>query len=311
MRSGLGAAAGGPPGRGRAGRVATALLVGVVTAALAACESGAPTAAPTPTRAPDPTPTTTRYDLRTTIWYAGLVLHFGEAIATLDERGGPVTLGLRLDNTGTEAAELNGKIWLVVNGERIEPTRESRVPTVPGKGSAGAVLTYELQGIDEVDEAVIEVGDEPLHVARVPLTPAAGTPVAFEPIALELKGAQTAGSVRITLRTGLLRWDLPDWLEELDAGLRALTLTYDVTYAGDFSGGLAFTGDNVALRLPDGKRVEARKDGHSQSIELIGARKTKKDLFSRFEIPAGATGKFALLVRSGSTERAIEFTIED
>lgn len=300
MRTGLGA-----------WRLATALLVALIAATLAACEPGAPSAAPTPTRAPEPTPVTTRYQLGTTVWYAGLVLHFGEATASLDERGGPVTVGLRLDNPGEESADLNGRIWLVVDGERIEPTRESKVPNVPGKGSAGAVLTYELQGIDEVEEAVIEVGDAPLHIARIPLTSAAGTPVVFEPIVLELGGTQTAGSVRIALRSGVLRWDLPDWLEELDADLQALTLAYDVTYAGDFSGGLAFTGDNVALRLPDGKRVAARKDGHSQSIELIGARKTRKGLFSRFEIPAGATGKFALIVRSGSTERAIEFTIGD
>ena len=50
----------------------------------------------------------------------------------------------------------------------------------------------------------------------------------------------------------MLRWDLPDWSQELDASLEALTLTYDVTYTGDFAGGFAFTGDNVALRLPDG-----------------------------------------------------------
>lgn len=301
----------GSRGAARSGRAGTMLLVAIVAAILAACEPGAPSAAPTPTRAPEPTPTTTRYAIRTTAWYAGLVLHFDEATATLDERGGPVTIGLRLDNPGEDAAELNGRIWLVVDGTRIEPTRESKVPTVPGKGSAGAVLTYELQGIDAVADAVIEVGDEPLHVARVPLTPEAGDPVVFEPIALELRGAQTAGSVRITLRSGVLRWDLPDWSQELDAGLQALTLTYDVTYAGDFSGGLAFTGDNVALRLPDGTVVDARKDGHSQSVELIGARKTRKGLFSRFEIPAGATGEFALLVRSGSAERAIKFTIGD
>lgn len=292
-------------------RPGAAVLAAILVVTLGACEPAAPSAAPTPTRAPEPTPTTTLYPLRTTAWYEGLVLHFGDATATLDERGGPVTVGLRLDNPGEEAAELNGRIWLVVNGERLEPTRESVVPSVPGKGSAGAVLTFELQGIDEVDEAVVEVGDEPLHVVRIPLTPAGGAPVVFEPIALELRGAQTAGSVRITLRSGVVRWDLPDWSEELDAGLQALTLTYDVTYVGDFSGGLAFTGENVALRLPDGKIVNPRKDGHSQSVELIGARKTKKGLFSRFEIPAGASGTFALLVRSGSTERAIKFTIGD
>ena len=119
----------------------------------------------------------------------------------------------------------------------------------------------------------------------------------------------TAASLKVTLRGGLLRSDLPDWWQELGAKLEALTLTYDVTYTGDFAGGLAFTGENVALRLPDGSVIAARRDGHSQSVELIGSRKTKKGLFSRFEIPTGLTGSFALLVRNSGTERTIKFTI--
>jgi hypothetical protein len=97
----------------------------------------------------------------------------------------------------------------------------------------------------------------------------------------------------------------------MPATLRVITVTYDATYNGSFAGGFPFTGENVALRLPNGDVVEARRDGHSQSIELIGAKKTKKNLFSRFEIPADATGEFALLVRSGSTSKAIPFTLEE
>jgi len=129
-------------------------------------------------------------------------------------------------------------------------------------------------------------------------------------VALALSGSATSGTLKLTLRAGLLRWDLPDWSQELDASLQALTLTYDATYSGGFTGGFAFTGDNVALRLPDGTVVAPRRDGHSQSVELIGAKKTKKGLSSRFEIPAGLTGQFNLLVRNGSTEKSIPFTIE-
>jgi hypothetical protein len=143
----------------------------------------------------------------------------------------------------------------------------------------------------------------------VPLTPSAGAVAAFQPQALTLKGTGAAADLKISLTSGGLRWDLPDWSQELDASLAALTLTYDVTYTGTFSGGFAFTGDNVALRLPNGKVVSPRADGHSQSIELIGAQKTKKGLFSRFEVPSGMSGKFALLVKNGSTTKAIVFTI--
>jgi hypothetical protein len=297
-----------------ASSIRSLVLLVAVAATLAGCfDDEGPSAAPTPTRAPEPTPITTTYQLGMTAWYAGLILHFDAAIVTLDERGGPVVVGLRLDNPGTEPAQLNGKIWLVVAGTRMEATRESRLPTVPAGGSAAAILTYELQGIASVEDAVIEIGDAPLHVATIPLRPTTGVATLFEPRELNLSSArpETAGAVRIVLKKGLLRWDLPDWLQELDAGLQALTLTYDVVYAGDFAGGLAFTGDNVQLRLPDGTRVDPRADGHSQSVELIGPRKAKKSLFSRFEIPAGTTGEFALMVRSGSQEKAIEFTIED
>ncbi len=291
-----------------------ALLLAVLATTLAGCFDDPPaSAAPTPTRAPEPTPTTMTYPLRMTAWFAGLIVHVDSATATLDERGGPVLVGIRIENPGTEPAELNGKIWLVVNGEELEPTRESKLPTVPPESSAGAVLTYELQGISSVDDAVLRIGTAPQHVATIPLTPAAGEPLLFEPRTYSFSRStpETANNVRIALKRGLLRWDLPDWLQELDADLQALTLTYDVTYVGEFAGGFAFTGDNVQLRLPDGERVDPRPDGHSQSVELIGAGKTKRNLASRFEIPAGTTGRFALMVRSGSTEKAIEFTIED
>jgi hypothetical protein len=82
-----------------------------------------------------------------------------------------------------------------------------------------------------------------------------------------------------------------------------------VTNNGTFTGGYAFTGGNVALRLPDGTVVETRRDGHSQSIELIGAHQTKRGLSSRFEIPAGTTGKCTLLVRNGESNDTISLTI--
>ena len=292
------------------GRLGAAAALALVAATLAGClDAATPSAAPTPTRAPDPTPTVTTYELGTTVWYEGLLLHFDRAVATLDDRGGPVEVMLRIENPEAEVGELDGRIRLSIGTIRADATRESVVPTVPAEGTVSVVMTFELQGVVSADTAVIEVGDAPLHIAKVPLTPAAGPPVVFEPLSFELTGAATSADLRITLRRGLLRWDLPDWSQELGAGLQALTVTYDASYVGSFAGGLAFTRDNVVLRLPDGSIIGARRDGRSQSAELIGAGKTRKNLFSRFEIPAGATGRFALLVRNAGTEKAIPFTI--
>jgi hypothetical protein len=277
---------------------------------IAGCGDGqVPSAAPTATPVPEPTPVSKTYELGTAVWYEGLVVTVDRVTSLLDARGGTVDVLVGIANPNPDAADLDGAITLVAGDVRVEPTRDSNVPQVPGNGSVATILTFELQAVASVDDAILEIGGPPEHVGRVPITPAAGDPLTFEPQELALEGSAQASSLKIALAGGLLRWDLPDWGEELNAGLQVLTLTYNVTYAGDFAGGLAFTGDNVALKLPDGTVVGARRDGHSQSVELIGPRKTKKGLFSRFEIPAGTTGTFALLVRMSGTDKPITFVI--
>ena len=256
-----------------------------------------------------PTPKTTAYQLGTDVWYEGLVLHMDLATAVLDSRGGTVDIAFRIENSGAEPSDLDARMTLVVAGNRIAPTRESHVPTTPAGETALALLSFELQEIASAEDGLLEIGSDPDHIAKVPFGPKGGKAVTFEPVQLKPTGTGTAGSLRVALRSGVIRWDLPDWSQELTEDLRALTLTYDATFTGTFPGGLAFTGDNVALRLPNGKVVDSRPDGHSQSVELIGAGKTKRGLMSRFEIPAGMTGKFALIVKSGGTQRAIGFTI--
>ena len=298
----------------RHGRVARVAALAIGATLLAACiDAPVPSATPTQTHSPEPTPTTTTYQLGATIWYEGLIIHVDDAVATLDQRGGPVEVRIRIENPGDDEGELDGRIRLLVDATSkdppVEATRESKVPTIPAHGIAGALMTYELQGIASVDKGVVLIGEDLQHVARIPLTAAGGDLLDFEPVALSVSGAATAGDLRLTLRSGVLRWDLPDWSQELVAGLDALTLTYDGTYLGSFSGGFAFTGDNVRLHLPNGTVIGPRRDGHSQSIELIGAGKTKRGLFSRFEIPTGMTGRFGLIVRTGKTSKTIAFDL--
>ncbi|HJP88942.1 MAG TPA: hypothetical protein VJ850_07915 [Candidatus Limnocylindrales bacterium] len=291
----------------------TARLAGLFAAsvmAVAACGDDVPSVVPTPTATPEPTAAVKTYQLGTTVWYEGLKIEVVSVTATLDQRGGPVEVLLHLENATTEDSSLDGPVSLLIGTVRADPVRDSTVPDMPAGATGAATLSYELQGISSIDKAVLEIGSGPLHVARVPLTSEAGSAIVLEPQEIALTGNGTSGTLKLTIHKGELRWDLPDWSQELDASLQALTITYDATYSGDFSGGFAFTGDNVALKLPDGTVVRARRDGHSQSVELIGAKKTKKGLTSRFEIPAGLTGTFALLVRNGTNaEKAIPFRI--
>jgi hypothetical protein len=170
-------------------------------------------------------------------------------------------------------------------------------------------MTYELQGVSSVENGSVQVGVAPSHVAFVPLRAGSGTPVTLEPQVLPLTGTGTAGDLRLVLTGGLQRWDLPDWWEELPADRQAITVDYNATFLGGFPGGFAFTGENVALRLPDGTDVPPRADGHSQSVELIGAGRTKRGLFSRFEIPASVAGEVSLVVTNGDEEALIPLVI--
>jgi hypothetical protein len=278
--------------------------------AVAGCLGDAPpSVAPTPTREPEPTPTTTTYDLATSVWYEGILISVNRAVATLDQRGGPVTVELELANSSVDEMELKATIYLVVGDSRIAPTRESKIPPLPAEAEVAAAMTYELQGISSADAATIEIGDPPDHVGIVPLTPSAGTAVTLQPRVLTLAGEGAAGDLEITLTGGVQRWDLPDWSQELAADRQAITVTYDATFTGGFPGGFPFTGENVALRLPDGTDVAPREDGHSQAIELIGAGRTKRDLFSRFEIPASVRGFISFVVTDGDEEQLIPLAI--
>ena len=265
---------------------------------------------PTPTRAPEPTPTISTYVPDVTVWYEGLVLTLERVVAELDAFGGPVTASVHIENPGADLGELNGPIRFVIGETVIEPTRESVVPSVPAGGSADVVLEYDVQGMSSISAAVVQVGEDSFHLGRVPLTAEGGDTTTLEPRALELRGTGTAGTLRATLRKGLLRWDLPDWSEELDVSKAALTVTYDVTYIGSFTGGYPFTGDNIRLRLPNGTVVGPRRDGHSQSVELIGRGKTKANLSTRFEIPSGMYGQYRLIIKDQAAEKAIPFTIK-
>ena len=294
-------------------RVATPRLAAIAGIAMiaAGCLGDAPASfAPSPTREPEPTPVTTTYDVGGTVWYEGLILHIDRVTAVLDARGGPVDLALRVDNPNVDAAELQATIFLRIDGIPIQPTRESRIPPIPAEGQVSTSLTYELQGVTSIDAATVQVGAVPNHAGFVPLTSAGGAAVTLEPVPLVLTGTGTAGDLQITLKEGLQRWDLPDWSQELPVDRQVILVTFDATFVGDFTGGFPFNAaTNLALRLPDGTDVPPRPDGHYRPVELIGAGRTKRNLTTRFEIPASVSGQVSFVVLVDDEEQLIPLVI--
>lgn len=287
--------------------------IALVPFLVAGClDATTPSPTPTPTRPPDPTPIVSTYELGATVWYAGFVVTFERATALLDPRGGSVTVEMLLENAGTgELGSLPGPIRLVVGEEAFEPTRESEIPGVEPGATTAATIEFDVIGHGSVVGAAIVVGRAGEHQPSIPLGPDAGEVVAFQPLALDAAGSGSAGQLRLRLRSAELRWDLPDWAQQLPESSASLTVIYDVTYTGSFAGGHPFTAENVALRLPDGTVITARPDGRSQSIELIAPGKTKRSLRTRFEIPAGTSGEVAVVVIDGDARSRVELSLPD
>jgi hypothetical protein len=285
----------------------------VITVALATaltgCFADATPPPATPTPAPLATPVITFYRIDTTIWVEGFVVTVRSATASLDAKGGTVTVDLGVANPGIDTATLDAPMDVAAGDKTFELVNGTEQPEIPAGAQVDLNVAFDVIGQSTIDNGILRIGRPRDHRVAVPLRIDRAIPVTLEPQTADLKGGVTSGSVKVALRHREVRWDLGDWYLELPLATEALIVTYDVSYVGDFSGGYAFTGANIALRLPDGALVSPRPDGHSQSIVLIGLHKTVKTLFSRFEIPSGLTGKFALIVTDGSTHKAATFQI--
>jgi hypothetical protein len=287
-------------------------LVGLVVAsvlAVAACGPEELASPSGPTEAPLPTPSVTRYELNTTVWYAGMIVSFGSATAIFDPTGGTVTILARITNPATDDRSFDAPIRITAQAQGFDPVHGTELPLVPAGGATDVLLTYDVPGLPSVDDAVIRVGSSESNQAIVPFGNGPVAVATLEPVPLVVKGTANAGDLRVTIRSGELRWDLPDWADELPVNVAAITVTYDATYRGSFSGGLAFSGANVSLILPDGSTVLPRKDGRSQSVTLLLPGKAQTGLSSRFEVPSGMTGTFVLRISNGSAHGAINIPI--
>jgi hypothetical protein len=279
---------------------ALALVISIV---LAGCLTDAPPPTPQPTASasPEATPTVTIYRLDRTVWYGGFVVTFGTATATLDAKGGSVAVEAVIGNPGDDDATMDGPVVLAAGALTVESARESVLPLVPAHDLAKATFVFDVAPEFDVGAAEVRVGREAEHRAIVPLTTASASTVDLRPVAYDLAVEGKAGSLLVQLHRAELRADLPDWRLELDDGVMALTLTYDATFRGTFSGGFPFTAANLGLRLPDGTVLEPRRDGHSQSALVLAPGVPALALQSRFEVPAPGVGPYVLVIRDGAT----------
>lgn len=286
-----------------------ALLALATSLAIAACSPDEPASSVGSTELPLPTPAVTRYELNTTVWYAGMVLDFGSATTIFDPTGGTVTVLVRISNPSTDDRTFDVPVRITAAAQGFDPVSGTEPPLVPAGGAVDELITFDVPGRPSVDDAVIRIGASEANQAIVPFGSGPVKLATLEPVTLAVNGTANAADLRVTIRSGELRWDLPDWALELPVNTAALTVTYDATYRGTFAGGLAFSGDNVSLVLPDGTTVTSRKDGRSQSVALLLPGKAQTGLSSRFEVPSGMSGTYTLKFVNGSGHGQIPITL--
>jgi hypothetical protein len=258
---------------------------------------------------PIETPTATLYQLSTKVWYAGLVLDLTSATAVFDPNGGTVTLLATIENPGPDDRTPDFPIRITAAGEGFDPVHGTELPSVPAGGSADVLISFDVPGRGGIDDAVIRIGRSSANQVLVPF---GGGPVplrTLEPVTLTTTGTATAVDLRVTLRSGELRWDLPDWADEEPVNTAALTLTYDAVYQGSAPGGFPFTADSVTLTLPDGSTIKPRADGRSQSIAQLAKGAAQTGLSSRFDVPAGLPGTYTLVIHNGTARGTVSFTV--
>jgi hypothetical protein len=296
---------GAPRRSGAAERLAAVLAIVLVAGA---CTSeAAPSSGPT--EVPIRTPTVTLYQLDTKVWYAGLVLDLTSATAVFDPAGGTVTVLARFENPGTDDRTPDFPIRITAGGQGFDPVHGSQLPNVPAGGSADALISFDVAGRGTLDGAVLRIGRSEANQALVPFGDGPVALKTLEPVELQVSGTAKSIDLLLTLKTGEVRWDLPDWSDEEPVNIAALTLTYDVVYKGSAPGGFPFTADTVTLTLPDGSSIHPRGDGRSQSIAQLAQNAPQTGLSSRFDIPTNLPGTYTLVIHNGTGKGSVTFTV--
>lgn len=294
---------------GGASRLAVLSLGAAILAAGCLPEAGPASPSPSPSVEPEPTAVVTRVDLGATVWFAGWVLSIGTAEASLDPKGGHVTVDVTLQNDGDDERSFDDPLRLVSGKAAFEPARETVFPDLAAGASGATRIVYDVIGPFDLATASLIVGDPDGHQPVVPFVGEGLVDLEPVPTTKAPKPTAAVATIRMTMTGGEVRADLPDWGLEMPRDLLALTVRYDVAYLGSFAGGIPFTRDNVLLQLPNGTYVGPRQDGRSQSNVVLKPKATAKNLTTRFEIPSPAGGTYRLVVRDSGGQAGIAFWI--
>jgi hypothetical protein len=224
-----------------------------------------------------------------------------------------LTLWGDFENLGDEAAEFDPAMAIEESGVAYVNRSADPPPAVLPESTALGKITFLIAEDLDLESAELVVGAPSESQARVPLG-SAGTATRLEPADLAVGSRTATDLVDIELTEGSLRYDVPVWHQQLEAGEAALTLHFAVTSRAPGEGRIG--PDDLALVLPDGSILTpAVADVGAVAGDPAGI--TTPGLSVTFVLDETVTGDFALRLaldepwvgEDASAEALVDFSL--
>ena len=174
----------------------------------------------------------------------------------------------------------------------VTATLDSSLDDLPAGGSGQGDITFQIPSGFDATHAVLTVGDPTVQQVVIPFAAPSRsrllTPTAIRPL-----GSAVLGPDKVTLTSGVLRFDNPTTQEQADAGHAIADFSYNFT-CGE-SNPCEIDGSAFLLAIPNGTSVQTT-DGTSLHSIASGATGDDLGLYFEFPYPAGRSGSYAVRV---------------
>lgn len=222
-----------------------------------------------------------------------------------------LTLWGDFENQGGDVASFDPEMAIVGSGVSYSKRRGTPPRILPESSARGYISFLIPEDLDlESVELVIGKADE--SQARIPLSPR-GTAVSLAPADVPIRGQLATELIDLDFTGASLRYDVPDLHRQLEMGMRALTLNFDVTSRIAADGRIS--SDDITLVLPDGSIIVPTVAELGQVTGGDDGGAVTPDRFVSFVVDEMPTGDFTLRLalddrfvsEDGITEATFDF----
>jgi len=174
----------------------------------------------------------------------------------------------------------------------VTATLDSSLDDLPAGGSGQGDITFQIPSGFDATRAVLTVGDPTVQQVVIPFAAPSRSRLLM-PTAIRALGSAVLGPDKVTLTSGVLRFDNPTTQEQADAGHAIADFSYNFT-CGE-SNPCEIDGSAFLLAVPNGTSVQTT-DGTGLYSIASGATSDDLGLYFEFPYPARGSGSYAVRI---------------